>query len=148
MSVEAFVLQPDNYPEPIDAIGCAITELVKAQTAQSYEITMQGGPEGVGPPPHRHPWDEAFFVLSGSVEFTVDDKQIVCAAGSIAQIPAGTVHCFRFGPDGGNMLDITGAGSKAIQLYNGIADGLSRDALDVSKAAQIFEASGASLALD
>jgi hypothetical protein len=41
-------------------------------TTGSYEIFRQAGPEGAGPPPHSHPWEEAFYVIAGQVTFGVD----------------------------------------------------------------------------
>jgi len=32
------------------------------------------GPEGSGPPPHSHPWDESFFVVKGEIDFGIDDE--------------------------------------------------------------------------
>jgi quercetin dioxygenase-like cupin family protein len=43
---------------------------------------------------HRHDGEEAFYVLQGSVRFTVDDKQIHCDAGDTATVPVGAEHGF------------------------------------------------------
>ena len=51
-------------------LGTAVRVLASRQDTGSYEVTLQEGPEGTGPPPHEHPWDEAFFVLDGELEFT------------------------------------------------------------------------------
>ena len=32
------------------------------------------GPAEAGPPPHRHPWEEIYVVLSGQLEVTVDGQ--------------------------------------------------------------------------
>ena len=72
------------------------------------EIFRQAGPEGSGPPPHSHPWDEAFYVIAGQVSFGVDgDDTLLAPPGTLAHFPAGSVHWFRFGPGGGEMISMT-----------------------------------------
>ena len=52
-------------------------------------------PESMGPPPHVHQnYDEAFYVLDGSVQFISDVDLKVCAAGSFVFVPRGAVHGF------------------------------------------------------
>lgn len=50
-------------------VGEEVTILASGAQTGSYEIFLQDGPEGSSPPPHNHPWDEAFFVMTGKVEF-------------------------------------------------------------------------------
>jgi quercetin dioxygenase-like cupin family protein len=40
-------------------------------------------PKDQGPPPHDHPWDEAYFVIAGTVRFL------------IVYAPGGTLHSFK-----------------------------------------------------
>jgi hypothetical protein len=65
------------------------------------------GPEGSGPPPHSHPWDEAFYVLAGQVMFGVDGDDNLALPGTLVHIPGGSTHWFRFGPGGGEMISMT-----------------------------------------
>lgn len=52
------------------------------------------GPGG-GPPPHRHlAEDELFHVYDGEVEFTVEGRTHVIAAGGSAFIPKGAAHSY------------------------------------------------------
>jgi hypothetical protein len=55
----------------LNVVGEHITLLASAAATGSYEIFLQQGPEGSGPPPHNHPWDEAFYVTKGEIEFGV-----------------------------------------------------------------------------
>lgn len=49
-----------------------------------------------GPPPHiHHNEDEAFYVLEGEVELTVDGGTSTVGAGSFVNIPKGMLHTFR-----------------------------------------------------
>jgi quercetin dioxygenase-like cupin family protein len=52
-------------------------------------------PRSDGPPPHVHRgYDEAFFVLAGSVRFTSDGTSEDCSAGSFVFVPRGSAHGF------------------------------------------------------
>ena len=105
----------DQAPAPLKMVGEEVTILAAGEQTGSYEIFRQAGPEGSGPPPHSHPWDEAFFVIGGQVGFGVDDQQdLVAHAGTLVHVPGGSTHWFRFGPGGGEMISITSrAGASA-----------------------------------
>ncbi|MEU6343390.1 cupin domain-containing protein [Streptomyces sp. NPDC046977] len=52
-------------------------------------------PHTQGPPQHRHGrHDEGFYVLSGTVRFTVGDQDHDATAGTLVMIPPGTPHTF------------------------------------------------------
>lgn len=52
-------------------------------------------PHTQGPPQHRHAQhDEGFYVLSGTVRFTVGDEDHDAAAGTLVMVPPGTPHTF------------------------------------------------------
>lgn len=52
-------------------------------------------PTNAGPPPHQHPWDEAYFILEGEVEFQVGTHCERVRAGDFLYAPSNTVHAFR-----------------------------------------------------
>jgi quercetin dioxygenase-like cupin family protein len=57
------------------------------------EITI--APHTQGPPQHRHAQhDEGFYVVSGTVEFTVGATTHEAPAGTLAMIPPGAPHTF------------------------------------------------------
>jgi quercetin dioxygenase-like cupin family protein len=117
MKTAPFVVSPKTYEPALNVLGVSVTVLASNVQTQGYEITLQSGGEGVGPPPHRHDWDESFFVLRGSVEFSIDGKGDVCGPGSLVHLPAGTVHGYRFGAGGGEMFEITGQGGNATRMF-------------------------------
>ena len=48
-----------------------------------------------GPPPHLHrAYDEAFYVIDGSVAFSLDGTTTDCPAGSFVFVPRGAAHGF------------------------------------------------------
>lgn len=107
MSVKPMVVTPEDRPQPLGVVGEEITVLASGAQTGSYEIFYQAGPEGSGPPPHSHPWDEAFFVIRGNIAFGVDDDERLASPGTLVQLPAGTTHWFRFAEGGGEMLSMT-----------------------------------------
>lgn len=57
------------------------------------EITI--APHTEGPPQHRHAQhDEGFYVVSGTVRFTVGETTYEAPAGTLAMIPPGAPHTF------------------------------------------------------
>lgn len=52
-------------------------------------------PHTPGPPQHRHAGhDEGFYVVSGSVRFTVGEDEHDATAGTLVMVPAGAPHTF------------------------------------------------------
>ena len=61
---------------PRQVFGEKITILANHSETGSYEVYVHDAPEGVGPPPHSHPWDEAFYVVNGAAAmFTALDLE-------------------------------------------------------------------------
>ncbi|MFE4861128.1 cupin domain-containing protein [Streptomyces sp. NPDC056670] len=52
-------------------------------------------PHTPGPPQHRHAQhDEGFYVISGTVRFTVGDRDHDAPAGTLVMVPPGAPHTF------------------------------------------------------
>ena len=52
-------------------------------------------PHTCGPPQHRHvQHDEGFYIVSGTVRFTVGDKEYDATAGTLVMVPPGIPHTF------------------------------------------------------
>lgn len=120
MTISYFVLRPDQHEPALHVLGTQITVLAANAETQSYGVTLQHGDEGTGPPPHSHDWDECFYVLRGGVEFVCDGKAHTCLAGTLVHVPRGTEHGFSFGLGGGQMLELTGQGALAAQMFTAI----------------------------
>ena len=75
----------------------------------SISFFVVDAPEGAGPGPHRHPYDETFVILSGSATFAVGGETVEAGAGTILVVPAGAVHGFVAGPDGIRSVNIHGS---------------------------------------
>jgi quercetin dioxygenase-like cupin family protein len=107
MTAKPFIVTPADYAEALDIVGEQLTVLASGKETGGYEIFLQRGPEGSGPPPHSHPWDESFYVIKGDVEFGIGDETRTASPGTLVHLPAGTFHWFRFGPGGAEMLSMT-----------------------------------------
>jgi quercetin dioxygenase-like cupin family protein len=132
MKAQPFVVTPKDYPQPLHVVGEHITVLASGAATQGYEIFLQEGPEGSGPPPHAHPWDESFYVTMGQIEFGVEKERLVATAGTLVHIPAGTTHWFRMGKGGGKMVSMT-ARMGASRMFADIDREISPDRPEVEK---------------
>ncbi len=121
MTTRPFIVQPQSYPPALAVLGAQITVLAPNSATRSHEVTLQQGDEGVGPPPHCHPWDETFFVTRGRVTFECAGQTTQASEGTLVHVPAGTVHAFRFGAGGGAMVEIAGAGGAATEMFTDVA---------------------------
>jgi quercetin dioxygenase-like cupin family protein len=108
MTAKAFFVAPKDYARPLNVVGEHITVLASGAATGGYEIFLQAGPEGSGPVPHAHPWDESFYVTNGQVDFSIgDDTTVAALPGTLVHIPSGTSHWFRWRAGGGAMISIT-----------------------------------------
>ena len=141
-----FVLPSDQREPALNVLGTQVTILASNAATQSYGVTVQEGAAGTGPPPHSHDWDESFYVLSGAVEFVCEGKSHLCLPGTLVHVPCGTVHGFTYAREGGQMLEITGPGALAAQMFTAIDNEISVDAPDIPKALEVLKRNGVTVA--
>lgn len=147
MKAQPFVVSRETCGPAMNVLGVNVTVLASNVQTQGYEITLQSGEEGAGPPPHRHDWDESFYVLRGSVEINVGGEANVCAAGTLVHLPAGTVHGYRFGAGGGEMFEITGAGGNATRMFANLSREVPPGPPDVPVLTTLLQRNGVTLVL-
>lgn len=145
MKTQPFVVAPNDYDSPLNVLGTKVTVLASNVATQSYEITLQQGDEGTGPPPHSHDWDESFFILKGSVEFICDGRSKTCTQGTLVHVPAGTVHGFSYGAGGGEMLEFTGQGGNAAQMFTAVNNEVPPGPPDIPKVLEILRKNGVTI---
>lgn len=146
MDRTAFVLAPAERPAPLHVVGERITVLASGASTGGYEIFLQEGPEGSGPPPHSHGWDESFYIIRGEVEFGIGGQHQLAAAGTLVHLPGGTEHWFRFGVGGGQMISMTSR-EAASTMFAHIAREIAPDAPDIPRLAAIAAQHGTSIAV-
>jgi quercetin dioxygenase-like cupin family protein len=137
---------PADYDLALNVLGTKVTVLASNAATQSYEITLQQGDEGTGPPLHSHNWDEFFFVLKGKIEFTCGGKTVMCIPGTLVHVPAGTIHGFRYGTGGGEMLELTGQGGFATKIFTVISKEIPPGPPDIPKVLEVLKQNGVTVA--
>lgn len=127
MTPRAFITHAAERGRPLNVVGEHITVLASGDDTGSYEIFLQEGPEGTGPVPHAHPWDESFYVTRGEVDFSLERGDLRTArVGDLVHVPADTLHWFRWRPGGGAMVSMTsrlGASRMFVDIDREIAPG-------------------------
>lgn len=66
-----------------------------ASTGGRLSVIDTCAPGDSGPPLHRHPNDETFYVLDGEIAVFVDGEIAHFRAGESAFVPGGATHTFR-----------------------------------------------------
>jgi quercetin dioxygenase-like cupin family protein len=80
----------------VAVVGDTYSILVSgAETAGRYCLIDMIVPDGGGPPPHRHDFEEMFTLLQGELEFTFRGETKTVRAGSTVNVPANAPHVFR-----------------------------------------------------
>lgn len=89
-------------------VGDVVRVLASSQqTGGAYEIFELEGPEGSGPPPHTHPWAEAYVVTEGEADVFIEGTRLDATPGSFFHIPAGTTHGYRIRSRSAKFVVIT-----------------------------------------
>jgi quercetin dioxygenase-like cupin family protein len=77
-------------------VGDTYTILVSGEeTGGRYCLIDMLVPDGGGPPPHRHDFEEMFTLLEGEVEFTFRGKSQAATVGTTLNIPSNAPHAFK-----------------------------------------------------
>lgn len=92
--------------ETLPVLGTSVRFLLEAAATQhAFSIMHVHLPDGQGPPPHDHPWDEAYYIISGKVCFLIGETEHEFTSGDLAYVPGGMLHSFHgVGADGADVL--------------------------------------------
>ena len=81
--------------------------LVGADHGATTCIILDESDPGGGPRLHRHPYDETWVVVAGTLTFTAGDDELAALAGDIVVVPPGVPHKFRNeGPERSRLVCI------------------------------------------
>ncbi len=98
----------------LNVLGEQLRPLTPAGHGLSVEVFDTSAPAEApgeaGPPPHRHPWDEIYVVLSGTLDVFDGQAWREAKAGACVSVPANQWHAYRNGTAGCRFLTITGPG--------------------------------------
>ena len=145
MDRSTLFLPPEGERRDLKVVGEVIRVLADASQTGSYEVFEQHGPEGAGPPPHTHAWDEAYFMLEGEMDVLLGDRMVVLKPGAFVHIPGGTPHFFRYRAGGGRFVSMTSRGG-ASGFFGALAEALPDGRVDIPKVVGVAESHGVRLA--
>ena len=82
--------------DKLNVLGMPLRFLCDSKdTAGAWSLMEEDIPSGHGPPPHRHDWDEAYYVIDGALDFHLDGKTVRIESGDFTYVPRTTVHAFK-----------------------------------------------------
>jgi mannose-6-phosphate isomerase-like protein (cupin superfamily) len=82
--------------EALSVLGMPLRMLCEShETGGAWSLFEEEVPLGMGPPPHRHDWDEAYYILDGQIEFVIDGEPVRSGVGDFNYLPRGTIHGFK-----------------------------------------------------
>jgi quercetin dioxygenase-like cupin family protein len=139
---EPIVKLPKDLPAALSIVGEGITILLSSSESSGYELFIQEGSEGSGPPPHSHAWDESFYVIAGNIEFGYGKGKMTALPGTLVHIPSGIVHWFRFCAGGGKMFSVTGQNSNAANFFADLANAIPTGEPDIERIKIVGERDG------
>jgi quercetin dioxygenase-like cupin family protein len=139
---EPIVKLPKDLPAALSIVGEGITILLSNSESSGYELFIQEGSEGSGPPPHSHAWDESFYVIAGNIEFGYGEGKMTASPGTLVHIPSGTVHWFHFCAGGGKMFSVTGQNSNAANFFADLANAIPTGEPDIERIKIVGERDG------
>lgn len=103
---------------PLNVLGMPLRFLCDSrETGGAWSLFDEEIPFGMGPPPHRHDWDEAYYVLEGEVDFEIDGQPVTISAGDFARLPANTIHGFKGATKAGARVLIFAAPGHSSEFF-------------------------------
>ncbi|MBT9460425.1 MAG: cupin domain-containing protein [Rugosibacter sp.] len=93
--IKDLIVSDSSSIVPCQVFAERITILADHGQTGSFEVFVHDASEGAGPEPHSHPWDEAFYVADGEVDFECDGMSKKVTAGGFVHVLGGMVHAFR-----------------------------------------------------
>lgn len=131
--------------EALRVLDADVRFLCRAEdTGAAWSLMENVIPRNAGPPPHSHAWDEAYYLISGEVEFEIAGEPRLVRAGDFVYAPGGTVHAFRGASDEPARMLIFDAPAHAEAFFKDIA----RAALVMPRDAARLPAIGAAHGID
>ena len=107
------------------------------ETGGAWSLFEEEVPLGMGPPPHRHDWDEAYYILEGTVVFMIDGKPVRSSRGDFNYLPRGTVHGFKGASEATARILIFAAPAHGSEFFQELNNQVRRVPEDLSKIPEI-----------
>jgi mannose-6-phosphate isomerase-like protein (cupin superfamily) len=129
--------------EPLNILGMPLTMLCEArESGGAWSLFEEIVPLGMGPPAHRHDWDEAYYILEGEVDFEIDGEPVRSAPGDFNYLPRNTVHGFKGASEKPAKVLIFAAPAHGSEFFQELSREVQRLPDDASKIPEIGERHG------
>jgi quercetin dioxygenase-like cupin family protein len=129
--------------KPLNVLGMPLTMLCEGrETGGAWSLFEEEVPLGMGPPPHRHDWDEAYYILEGKIEFMIDGRPVSSSRGDFNYLPRGTVHGFKGASDTPARVLIFAAPAHGSEFFQEVNHEVRRVPEDLSKIPEIGQRHG------
>jgi quercetin dioxygenase-like cupin family protein len=91
------IFRKPKQGQTIAVVGDVYRFLVTGNETNGKYATWEAiVPPGGGPPLHRRSREEeSFLILEGEITFQVGEEKLVATAGTFANMPVGSLHCFK-----------------------------------------------------
>jgi quercetin dioxygenase-like cupin family protein len=124
--------------EALGVLGMPLTMLCESkETGGAWSLFEEEVPLGMGPPPHRHDWDEAYYILEGNVDFEIDGKLVSSAVGDFNYLPRNTVHGFKGASESPARVLIFAAPAHGSEFFEELKDEVRSIPHDLTKIPEI-----------
>ena len=128
---------------PLKVLGMPLTLLCEArETGGAWSLFEEDVPLGMGPPAHRHDWDEAYYILDGDVDFEIDGQTVRSSRGDFNYLPRNTVHGFKGASPSPAKVLIFAAPAHGTEFFQALNDEVRHLPEDASKIPEIGERHG------
>lgn len=94
-----------------------------------FEVVTRGP---FGPPPHRQPWPETYYVLEGALDVLLDGAWRTASVGDTVRVPAGTTRAHRAHEAKRCRFLVFAANGEIAELFRALDDEPSVAAPDVA----------------
>ena len=108
--MQSTIAQPTDGTR-LRVVGDIVRVLIDSEeTGGAYELFELEGPEGSGPPPHAHPWEETYLVVEGEADLYLEGTKSRVTPGCFVRIPAGDTHGYRIRSKSAKFVVLTSPG--------------------------------------
>ena len=129
--------------EALNILGMPLTMLCESrETGGAWSLFEEEVPLGMGPPPHRHDWDEAYYILAGEVDFEIDGRTVRSRTGDFNYLPRNTVHGFKGASSSPARLLIFAAPAHGSEFFRELSAEIRDQSEDASKIPAIGQRHG------
>lgn len=127
----------------LNILGMPLRFLCEAgETGGSWSLFEEEVPLGMGPPPHRHDWDEAYYILDGEIDFEVDGQAVKSKTGDFNYLPRNTIHSFKGASISPSRVLIFAAPAHGSEFFRELSEEVRTLPEDSSKIPEIGERHG------